>query len=51
MTEVSQEVKDQHFAIIKKHAPNLDDATINAIVEDTTNLINDRLSKVVILPR
>jgi hypothetical protein len=51
MLEVSQEVKQQHFVIIKKHAPNLDDATINAIVEETTALINDRLSKLVVLPR
>jgi hypothetical protein len=51
MSEVTQEVKDLHFAIIKKHAPNLDDATINAIVEETVKLVNERLAKVVILPR
>lgn len=51
MAEVSQEAKDIHFAIMKKHLPNVDDATINAIIEEISVAINERISKAIILPR
>ena len=51
MAQVPQEIKDQIIAVMKKHLPDVDDVTINTIVEETSAIVNERISKAVILPR
>lgn len=51
MAEIPQDLKDQVFAITKKHLPDVDDATINAMLDEALALVNEQLSQVVILPR
>ena len=49
MAEVPQEIKEQIIAVMKKHLPEVDDATIATIVEETSSIVNERISKAVIL--
>ena len=51
MAEVPQEIKDQIIAVMKKHLPDVDDTTINLILEETVAIVNERIAKAVILPR
>ena len=51
MSEVTQDIKDEAFAIIKKHLPDVDDATAKTIVEETASMVNSKMEKVTILPR
>lgn len=51
MAEVPQEVKDMMVTILKQHLPNVDDATVNAIVDDMSAVVNQRIADAIILRR